>query len=225
MLLAFAVGSNLAFTTTGATVDTTGSSVDAKGSAADTLKWEDLAPPWDEAESPLTPLNQQQTDDLYTLVYGPNYGDRSGKKDADEQEAYDRLKASGVDPDGILAKIEKLRDEADIHDRTLVPGLDGRVIRLPGYVLPLDFDGSLVRSFLLVPYVGACIHVPPPPPNQIVYVELKQGFKSPEVFAPVWVTGRMSTGMNKTSLTWVDGSTDVNFGYALQATKVEPYEE
>ncbi|MEZ5828641.1 MAG: hypothetical protein R3D01_09820, partial [Hyphomicrobiales bacterium] len=50
MLLAFAVGSNLAFTTTGATVDTTGPSVNARDSAADTLKWEDLAPPWDEAE-------------------------------------------------------------------------------------------------------------------------------------------------------------------------------
>jgi hypothetical protein len=82
-----------------------------------------------------------------------------------------------------------------------------------------------VKSFLLVPYVGACIHVPPPPPNQIVFVELKHGFKSPELFAPVWVTGRISTGMNKTSLTLVDGSTDVSFGYALQATTVEPYEE
>jgi len=54
---------------------------------------------------------------------------------------------------------------------------------------------------------------------------LKRGFKSAELFAPVWVTGRISTGMSKTSLTWVDGSTDVNFGYALQGTTVEPYEE
>ena len=68
----------------------------------------------------------------------------------------------------------------------------------------------MVKSFLLVPYVGACIHVPPPPANQIVFVQLKHGFKSPELFAPVWVTGRISTGMNKTS---------------LQATTVEPYEE
>jgi uncharacterized protein len=193
--------------------------------AVETLKWEDLAPPWDDSENPLTALNQQQTDDLYTIVYGPNYGNRSGKRDADEQEAYDRLKASGIDPDAILATIERLRKESDIHDRTLVPELDGRNIKLPGYVLPLDFDGTLVKSFLLVPYVGACIHVPPPPPNQIVYVKVKQGFENGELFAPVWVTGRMSTGMNKTSLTWVDGATDVDFGYSLQATEVEPYED
>jgi hypothetical protein len=193
--------------------------------AVELLDWEALAPPWDESESPLTKLSQKQVDDLYSLVYGPNFGDPSGKRNAEEQDAYDSLKASGVDPDAILAKIEEMRKEADIHDRTLVPELDGRDIKLPGYVLPLDFEGTLVKSFLLVPYVGACIHVPPPPPNQIVLVKLKQGFENKEVFAPVWVTGRLSTGMNKTSLTLVDGSNEVDFGYSLQATKVEPYEE
>lgn len=193
--------------------------------AVEILKWEDLAPPWDKTKNPLTQLDQQQTDDLYAIIYGPNFGDSSGERNADEQKAYDRLKASSVDPAEILDKIEQLREESDIHDRTLVPELNGRVIKLPGYVLPLDFDGSLVKSFLLVPYVGACIHAPPPPPNQIVYVKLEHGFKSPEVFAPVWVTGNISTGTKTTSLTLVDGSTDVNFGYSLQATKVELFEE
>lgn len=193
--------------------------------AVETLDWEDLAPPWDETQNPLTQLNSEQQDDVYTIFYGPNYGDPSGKKNADEQKAYDDLAASGVDPASFFAKIDKLSKEADTRDRTLVSKLDGHVIKLPGYVLPLDFEGTLVRSFLLVPYVGACIHVPPPPPNQIVHVQLKQGFESKELYAPVWVTGRISAGMAKTSLSLVDGSTDVNFGYALQATKVEPYEE
>lgn len=195
------------------------------GHAVETLSWKDLAPPWDDTRNPLTRLSEQQTNDLYTIVFGPNYGDPNGKKNADEQKAYDSLKASGIDPAAMLAKIEKLREEADIRDKTLVSELDGRVIKLPGYVLPLDFDGTSVKSFLLVPYVGACIHVPPPPPNQIVHVQLKQGFESKGLFAPVWVTGRITAGMDKTSVTLVDGSSDVNFGYALQAAKVEPYEE
>ena len=93
-----------------------------------------------------------------------------------------------------LRRSRNCRSKADINNKTLVPELDGHVIKLPGYVLPLDFEGTLVKSFLLVPYVGACIHVPPPPPNQIVFVQLKQGFKSNELYAPVWVTGRISTG-------------------------------
>jgi uncharacterized protein len=211
LLLAFAVGLSLTFAHTAAAVET--------------LKWEDLAPPWDESQNPINQLSNEQLNNVYTIVWGPHYGDPSGKLDADEQQAYADLRSSGIDPVALLAKIEELRDKADIHDKTLVPGLDGRVIKLPGYVLPLDFDGTLVKSFLLVPYVGACIHVPPPPPNQIIYVQLKKGFESKELFDPVWVTGRISTGMNKTSLTWVDGSANVDFGYALQATTVEPYEE
>lgn len=193
--------------------------------AVEVLKWEDLAPPWDDSQNPVNQLTRDQLDNLYTIVWGPNYGDPSGKLNADEKKAYADLKASGIDTVSLLAKIEELRNKAEIHDRTLKPELDGHVIKLPGYVLPLDFEGTLVKSFLLVPYVGACIHVPPPPPNQIVLVHLKHGFKSPELYAPVWITGRISTGMNKTSLTWVDGSANVNFGYSLQATKVEPYEE
>ena len=211
ILIACAVGLSLTFAHT--------------AGAAETLKWEDLAPPWDETQNPLTQLSNEQQDDVFSIFYGPHYRDPSGKKNTDEQKAYDDLAASGVDPTALLAKIEKLSKEADTRDRTLVSELDGHVIKLPGYVLPLDFEGTLVRSFLLVPYVGACIHVPPPPPNQIVHVQLKQGFESNELYAPVWVTGRISAGMDKTSLSLVDGSTDVNFGYALQATKVEPYEE
>jgi uncharacterized protein len=210
-LIVCAVGLGLAFAHT--------------ASAVEALDWQDLAPPWDETQNPLTQLSNEQQDDVYAIFYGPNYGDPSGKKNVDEQKAYDDLAASGVDPAALFAKIEKLSKEADTHDRTLVSELDGRVIKLPGYVLPIEFEGTLVRSFLLVPYVGACIHVPPPPPNQIVHVHLKQGFENKELFAPVWVTGRISAGMDKASLTLVDGSTDVNFGYALQATKVEPYEE
>jgi hypothetical protein len=193
--------------------------------AVKTLKWEDLAPPWDDTQNPLTRLNNEQQDDVYTIFYGPHYGDPGGKRNAEEQKAYDDLAASGVDPVALFAEIKKLSEEADRRDKTLVSKLDGQVVKLPGYILPLDLEGTMVRSFLLVPYVGACIHVPPPPPNQIVHVQLKQGFENKELFAPVWVTGRISTGMDKTSLSLVDGSTDVNFGYALQATKIEPYEE
>jgi hypothetical protein len=211
ILLAVAIGLNPAFA--------------QEAGAVETLKWEDLAPPWDESQNPLNQLNSDQTDDVYTIVWGPSYGDPKARLNADEQKAYAHLKASGIDPAAFLAKIEALRDQTEINNKTLMPGLDGRDVKLPGYVLPLDFDGTLVKSFLLVPYVGACIHVPPPPPNQIVFVRLKHGFKSAELFAPVWVTGRISTGMNKASLTLIDGSNDVDFGYSLQATRVEPYEE
>lgn len=47
---------------------------------------------------------------------------------------------------------------------------NGETVRIPGYIVPLEYDGSKIKQFLLVPYVGACIHVPPPPANQLIYV-------------------------------------------------------
>ena len=52
--------------------------------------------------------------------------------------------------------------------------LEDKEVKLPGYVIPLEYYGREINTFLLVPYIGACIHVPPPPPNQIVYVDSKK---------------------------------------------------
>ena len=73
-------------------------------------------------------------------------------------------------------------------------------MRLGGYVVPLDFDGSKVTGFLLVPYMGACIHVPPPPPNQIVYVHTKEPIEIDEIFEAVYATGTFEADLMSTEL-------------------------
>jgi hypothetical protein len=98
----------------------------------------------------------------------------------------------------------------------VVAALDGRRVRLPGYVVPLAFEGTGTTEFLLVPYVGACIHVPPPPPNQIVLVASETPYETEGYFEAVWVTGTMRTTAMSTELAEV--------GYALAADRVEPYE-
>ena len=97
----------------------------------------------------------------------------------------------------------------------VVTGLDGQNVRLPGFVVPLDFDGTETSEFLLVPYFGACIHVPPPPSNQIVYVKTVAGYPLQELFDPVWVTGVISTQAYLNDLG--------DAGYTMQATIIEPY--
>ena len=70
----------------------------------------------------------------------------------------------------LLDRIVAARMHANSLASAVEPGLNGAQVRIPGYVLPLEFEGTRVREFLLVPYVGACIHVPAPPPNQMVFV-------------------------------------------------------
>jgi hypothetical protein len=94
--------------------------------------------------------------------------------------------------------------------------LDGASVKLPGFIVPLDVgkDG-LVSEFFLVPYFGACIHVPPPPPNQIVYVRMEKGIALDSIYEAYWVTGKMKAGNKSTRL----GAA----AYQLAAAKIEIY--
>jgi len=75
----------------------------------------------------------------------------------------------------------------------LVQGLNGKYVKIPGFVVPLEGDADNITEFLLVPYFGACVHVPPPPSNQIVYVKFSEGVPITNLYDAVWVTGKLST--------------------------------
>jgi hypothetical protein len=109
----------------------------------------------------------------------------------------------------------------------IVEELNGQRIRIPGYLLPLEMSDTKVKEFLLVPYIGACIHVPPPPPNQIVHVNIVQneGYRVKTMYEPVWVSGEISVKSMVKDLYLVDGSAGVDIGYSMQATHIEPYKE
>ena len=94
--------------------------------------------------------------------------------------------------------------------------LDGVGVKLPGFIVPLDVgkDG-LVSEFFLVPYFGACIHVPPPPPNQIVYVKMNKGIALDSIYEAYWITGKMKVSNKTTRL----GAA----AYQLAADQVEIY--
>lgn len=94
--------------------------------------------------------------------------------------------------------------------------LHGAFIKLPGYMLPIDMTAAGVTSFLMVPYAGACVHTPPPPANQLVYVESKKPWPTQSQWDPVWVTGRMRHELQSTTL--------ADIGYALDADLIEAYE-
>jgi len=94
--------------------------------------------------------------------------------------------------------------------------LDGQVVKVPGFMVPLEDDEDRVVEFLLVPYVGACIHTPPPPPNQIVHVTMSDGKKTKVSFwDPVWVIGKLEIKDFKSPFG------DVSF--QMKSTKIEPY--
>lgn len=98
----------------------------------------------------------------------------------------------------------------------VVAELDGREVKLPGYIVPLGInEQGVVNEFLLVPYFGACIHVPPPPSNQIVYVQSETGIKLETLYQPFWITGAMQVEAVESDL--------ANAGYKIAEASIEPY--
>jgi hypothetical protein len=205
----------------------------AGAAAADSpraLMWKDLAPRAAAIENPFAQLT---TDQLKMLADVAAVRDRRARGDttlsaadlAEEQATSRRLAQAGVDVDGLLARRREIAEQKKAGGHAPVAALDGQLVRLPGYVLPLEISGRQVTEFLLVPWVGACIHTPPPPANQIVHVKPDRPFELSGMFMPVWVTGRLSTGSLKKSLTMIDGSSDIDIGYALRASAVEPFRQ
>lgn len=96
------------------------------------------------------------------------------------------------------------------------PALDGQYVRVPGYVVPMDFDdGGRVKEFLLVPFYGACIHVPAPPSNQIIHVVLSRPREITDFQLPIWAEGRITVRHTASSL--------ATASYQMALTAVQAY--
>ena len=101
---------------------------------------------------------------------------------------------------------------------SVIPEMDGQHVRVPGFIVPLTYDNEQrVTTFFLVPYFGACIHVPPPPPNQIIYGQFEKGSAVVDIYDAYWVTGTLHTTMTEN-----DTATSA---YSLTVTDVRLYEE
>ena len=81
----------------------------------------------------------------------------------------DLSKLQDSDPKAIEA-LETAKKDWD--NAPVIDSLDGVRVHVAGFVVPLDNDYNHLKEFLLVPYFGACIHVPPPPSNQVIHVIL-----------------------------------------------------
>ena len=203
-------------------------SAPATAELARELAWRDLAPGGDKLVDPLADLTGDQRLDLEAVAWARAAERRGEISPVGEEyeiavEMASGLAQQGLDVDALVAKYESFRAAVDALNRQVDDGLDGQLVRIPGYALPLEFAGIAVKEFLLVPYFGACIHVPPPPLNQMVFVTLDEPYVVNELFAPVWITGRMSVERSTKSLSYVDGRASLVTGYTLAGTGIEPY--
>ena len=137
-----------------------------------TIEWIDLLPP----------------DDLEALLNPPEY--------LTEIE-------DGSPEDSIQSRL-KNKANTNINDRyqqalrseKIVTTMDGKKIRIPGFIVPLEFENEeMVIQFFFVPFFGACLHLPPPPPNQIILVNFPKGVPLKSLYTPFWISGELQTSL------------------------------
>lgn len=176
--------------------DTTSAKSSAKPSGKITYRtanWDDLIP----------------EDDLDALVNPPLYLDEIEDGSFEDQIS-----------DQILNQIASESDsryQQALVSTKVIPEMDGQAIRVPGFVVPLEFDDQqVITEFFLVPYFGACIHTPPPPPNQIIHVSAPQGLTLEFLSYPFWISGIINT-------TLVENDMAVA-AYSLEMHSYKPYD-
>lgn len=130
----------------------------------------------------------------------------------------------GSPEDQISKQLSSANAKDERYQQALVstrvrPEFDKRKIKIPGYIVPLAFDDNMVISeFFLVPFFGACIHVPPPPPNQMIYIAYARGLTLENLYDPFVVEGTLQVKS-------FEGGDMGTSAYSMQVAKIYPYTE
>lgn len=161
-----------------------------------TLMWEDLMPEGSEEQL------IQEYEDFYAML--------------EKRYAANTTTLADADPYGAIAEGSDLDFMPQLGTFDTVQDLDGEYVRIPGYIVPFDFNSKFrQREFLFVPYMGACIHTPPPPPNQIIFIRADPPVRVKDIWAPYWIEGTLSLEKVENELG--------DAAYALKMRRIEPY--
>lgn len=121
--------------------------------------------------------------------------------------------------DQMLRSLQASTDQAyraSLYSTNTVASLIGKAVAVSGFVVPIDVsENRHITSFFLVPYYGACIHFPPPPPNQMIFIRLSDGLALDSIQTPVTVTGILQRGLFEDPL----GTS----AYILNASQVDTF--
>ena len=194
-----------------------------------TISWKDLLPKQAvEVDDPFAALQEGQLLDLGMIarirfLLESEKISKEGPDAAEEKRLVEKLTGDGIDVEWILSQRERVAKQRKAAAERVDEGVNGQSIRIPGYMLPLAREDSGVTEFLLVPWVGACIHTPPPPPNQMIHVSVPEGTEDRGRFAAIWLEGAIELKPDEYDLFLVDGTRKVKVAYTLSESEVTEY--
>ena len=149
-------------------------------------------------------------DDLDALLNPPEY--LYDIEDGSEEDTLENLDAKPFENE------KDKRYQQALSSARVIESYNNKSIRIPGFIVPLESEeGKRITEFFVVPYFGACLHLPPPPPNQIIYVNFEQGVELESLYDAFWFEGKLTINTVENEL----GTS----AYQFKLDRVLPYED
>jgi len=159
-----------------------------------TIEWTDLMP----------------SDDLEALMNPPEE-----LQDIEDGSEADQISSQ---IQAAIAQASDSRYQQALASTRIRPEFNNKAIRIPGFIVPLSFgENNSITEFFIVPFFGACIHVPPPPPNQIIFGKYPPGFKLDALYDPFWIEGTLSTELIENDM--------ATAAYSIKIDQISDYTE
>ena len=149
-------------------------------------------------------------DDLSALMNRPEF--LNDITDGSAQDSVDDFKSQ------MLEDEQAQRYQSALTSTRVIDAFNGKAVRIPGFIVPLEQnENQEATTFFIVPYFGACLHMPPPPPNQILFVEFEEGIEIENLYDPFWFEGTIEIERHESAI----GTS----AYSLNLHHFEYYEE
>lgn len=182
---------------------------------------------YEEIDDPFWEMDYNVLDKLIVVVDYQDALAAGDKVSAQQKKEHDKLRAEleaqKIDVEGLLKIRQKMIEQWKEQNESTNPAIVNRNVQIQGFILPIEWQEKKLVEFLLVPFVGACIHKPAPPPNQVIYAKLKAPIEFPTLapFASANIKGFLRGEMQSPELSLVDGSQPVVTSYELDTIAVE----
>ena len=190
------------------------------------IDWIDLEGKGEVYDDPFLKLSEEQIFNL-SILYEVQNMDASEIDEylqEDMEEAKKSLKKEKIDVKYYFEQAERIAIIREKESRLTNSTLNNKKVELSGFSLALGLSEGKIQEFLFVPYLGACIHSPAPPLNQILYVKSSKPIKVDDRYEPVTIKGTLQIKKNKSKLYLVDGEDEIESGYTFIADEIRPFE-
>ncbi|MCG7522790.1 DUF3299 domain-containing protein [Ruegeria sp. Ofav3-42] len=137
------------------------------------------------------------------------------------EDAESALIMAGVDIDWYVSQRFVVAERRERAAKSGNPEVNGQQVTISGFAIPAPPNSDGTKMAYLVPQLGMCSHLPPPPPNQLVRLRLSEGESAVRLYERMQVTGQIQIEQSSETVFVVDGLQKMEATWSLEVASSE----